>query len=232
MNNYIIFFNTHLVFVLSLLTAVIWYYYSRTETRSLFGFVLYPIYHFREILDPRENSFVFVIVFSYLTFLSGIAHFIFPESPYAYLFWLGGFLFFEYCMILIYILQPRKLLSRLLIFIIPGILIAVGIYLSVHQRSYQPMNIVDFMAQVTLFIGAVTAILEIINKDLFPEKTETFFIAFGLIIFSFLHILSTSIMILDFVEYFDFSYYATLITLLYWIVIIPWIKRLKSKLSS
>ncbi|MFH1734678.1 MAG: hypothetical protein ABIE92_08205 [bacterium] len=233
MNDILAFVKMHGGFILSLIVAVIWYFRSyKGKPRSLLGFSLYPIYHIKDVLHPKTNPFVFVIVFSYLIFLSGISYFIFPKSPYVYLVGSGVFLLFQFCLILIYTLQPRKLLSYGLIFIIPGILITVCIFLCIKFRSYQPINILNFIAQVTLFVGAIIALLEIFRKDLFPERTEMFFIAFGLIIYSFLHMLSTSIMILDYVRHYDFSYYSTLITLIYWIAIIPWIKRLKFKLSS
>jgi len=233
MNTLLTFTTTHLVFCLSGLVTLIWYYNTRKYgPRKFLYFLFYPLVHFREVVTPTAHPAAFILTFTYLTFLSGVEHFLFPTNPYVYVIGWGVFLLFECCMILIYVLRPMKRLIWNLITFLPLIAISTGIYLSILKHNYQPLNILDFIVQVIMFAGAIYGLVDIFRIEVSSENVEAFFIMLGLIIYSFLHILSTSILIVDFVEYFDFPYYVELITLIYWIAIIPWIKRLKFKLSS
>lgn len=98
------------------------------------------------------------------------------------------------------------------------------------MKDFQPMNNIDFIEAIYLFIGSVFIMSRIINKDRFVENLEAFFVFFGLILYSFLQILSTIMLSFDFFRNFNFALFATLITMLFWLVSVPWIRRLKSRL--
>ncbi len=219
-------------FLLSGITAVLWYQFNFSiKPRSLTRLLLFPIAHFGSILRIRENPSVYPITLCYLIFVSGVAHLLFPQNHCIYTIGWGLILLFEIFGVSVYAFNVKRIRAFLFCGIIAILFIGYGVLKTMQIKNYQIMNTIDFLESIYLFTGSVYILVSIVVKNRFVQEFDAFLIFFGLVIYSFLHILSSGILAIDVVKYFDFALYATLITMLYWVVIIPWIRRLKSKLS-
>lgn len=93
------------------------------------------------------------------------------------------------------------------------------------------MNQADFVEVFVLFVGSVYILAKIVIRDQFESDFPAFFLFFGLALYSFLQCLSTILIALDFHGNFEFGVYSGIITNLFWLVCIPWLKHLKSRLT-
>jgi hypothetical protein len=219
--------------ILTGITALAWYLYSfSSKPGSLIKLLFFPAAHFRAILQIRQFPAAFVIGHCYLVFIFGIVQLCWPASPHVYLVGWGLFVLFDIFTVTLYLFNIRKTGHYLFVGIISLAYIIYVIVNSIHLRSYAPLITLGFAIDVYVFIVAVIILSSVVIKGIFHKEIDAFFIFFGWLVNSFLDILSSSILSIDFIEHFDFSYYATLITMLYWCAIILWIRRLKYKLSS
>ena len=232
MKSIVDFFQTHGVFALSGVVTVLWYLsLLKTKPRTFIRLVVFPVGHLREMLDPRGHPTTIPIAFCYIIFIGGVASLISAQDARVYLAGWCLLVLYELNFMAAYFLRPRN--KKLLSLLSALILLTVG-YIAmkvVQQKGFQLINAFDFGVQIYLFVGSVAAFVGTITKDRFAKEPETLFVFFGLIIYSFLQSLSTIMLAFDFIQNFDFAYYATLITLLFWLASIPWIKRLKSRLT-
>jgi len=232
MNAILGFLQTHGVLLLSGLIALLWYLFLfRYRPRSFIRFAAFPISHFRLVLDVRENPYTIPITLCYLIFAGGIASIVSSSDPHAFLIGWCLALLYELSALTAYFLIPKSKRILLVCSVIILLFVGYGAIKTIQAKDFQIMNNFDFAAQVYIFIGSILAVAGIIIKDRFAKEVDAFFVFFGLIIYSFLQSLSTIMLAFDFVQNFDFAYYATLITLLFWLVSIPWVKRLKSRLT-
>ena len=116
--------------------------------------------------------------------------------------------------------------------VIPALPTILGAILSLKYRSYQPVNIVDFFNSLILMIGSTLILRYLLLKKPFIENIETFFIFSGFILYFGLQILSSNILTFDFLKYWVFGQNATLIVLVYWLVSIICIRKIRYKYSS
>ncbi len=232
MSHIIALLKLHGVFIFSGLTAVLWYLFLfKSQPRSLVGIVFFPLAHHKSLLKVRENTDTIPIVLCYLMFVSGIGSLVSSSDPIVFLLGWCLLLLFELNVIAAYYLEPVNKRVLAIISVLILLIVIYGAVKTVQAKDFQVMNNLDFAAQIVLFIGSVIAVTRIIMRDRFAAEMDAFFVLFGLIIYSFLHSLSTIMLAFDAIQNFDFAYYTTLITLLFWLVSIPWIKRLKSRLT-
>jgi len=232
MNSLVEFFQTHGVFAVSGIVAILWYLFLlESKSRSPLRLVVFPVGHLREMLDPRGYPTAIPITLSYLIFVGGIASLISGQDARVCLAGWCLLLLYELGAIAAYFLRPMNRKILLLLSVLILLAVSYGAFKTVQLKNFQIMNAIDFAAQTILFLGSVAALSIIIIKDRFVHEISSFFVFFGLIIYSFLQSLSTIMLTFDFFQNFDFAYSATLITLLFWLVSIPWIKRLKSRLT-
>jgi len=224
--------RTYGTFALSGITAMLWYLVLfRSMHRSAAGIIFFPIAHSGSVVNVRDNTETIPIVLCYLMFIIGLGSLLSSADPNVYISGWGLLLLYQLIAISAYFLNPRH---RVILSIISLIFLLLVIYFAVktvRTEVFQIMNNLDFVTQVYVIIGSIIAIVSIIRNDRFAKEPETLFVFFGLIIYSFLQCLSTIMLAFDFIQNFDFAYYATLITLLFWLASIPWIKRLKSRLT-
>ncbi|TKJ38546.1 hypothetical protein CEE37_12330 [candidate division LCP-89 bacterium B3_LCP] len=224
--------SLHGVITLSGLTAFFWYIFIfKAESRSPLRLLIFPFAHFSQAFYTYNNPEVFPIMLGYVTFSCSLIQLFFPSSQLIYLFVWGTILAYEIFGVTTYVIRVSKIQFLIICIALTTILIGYGIIRTMQIENYQLMTRFDFIISIYLFIASVYILTRIIIKDSFTEDIEAFFVFFGLIIYSFLHLLAASILALGIVENFDYAFYATLITMLFWILVIPWIRYLKSKLS-
>lgn len=219
-------------FTLTGFTIALWYYLKLEGVpRSIIKLIFFPIAHFNQIKKLYNCPSAIVILISYTIILCEIMRTFFSSSPYLYLMSWGMVLIVESYCVSAYAFKLKK--GKFFTFCLGLILLltCIGIYSSISNRSYKPMIVFDFAEDIYLFVGSAFILTRIAKYGRFHEELDAFFIFFGMLIYAFLHSLSSSILSLDPFEYFDFAYLSTMITMLYWSVTIPWIRRVKSKLS-
>lgn len=90
---------------------------------------------------------------------------------------------------------------------------------------------ISFVECVAVFFGSFYVVIRIIVKNRFEEDLVDFFAFFGLLIYSFLHTLSGIAEVTDFFEAYHFGSIATFMGILFWLVSVLWVRRLKYKLT-
>ena len=232
MNSIISMVETHGVFMSSAVTALLWYgFILDTKPRSFIRLLGFPLFHFQAIRNIRENPATFPIALCYVIILGAIIQLILPNNPYIFVVGWWLILIYELFGVTSYILRPKKTSSFLIIITIILLFVGYGAVNTILLRSYQFMNRIDFIESIYIFIGSIYIVASINLRDRFFEELESFFVFFGLIIYSFLHVLSTSMLAFGVREYFDYTLYATLTAMFFWLISIPWIRHLKFKHS-
>lgn len=112
---------------------------------------------------------------------------------------------------------------------IPIILAAI---LSWTQRTYNPVNVVDFYNMIVLMLGSIAIIRYLLISESFMTKIESYFIFSGFILYFSMHILAGNIMVFDFFKNFTFAAMANLISLIFWLGSLFFIWKIRSKHSS
>lgn len=226
------FISVYSGFLLSGINALLFYFFLfEAAPRSFARLVAFPFLHFQSLLSIREHPIIIPIVFCYFIFVGGIASLIAPSQPYVYFVWWGLILMCELFMPTAYVLKLRRILPILIFIVIFLIFISYGIIMTIQIKEYKVMNAVDFISKIYVFAFSLFVMIYIIIKDRFARDFKAFFVFFGLILYSFLHIISTIALEWDFLGSLDFAFWATRITMLFWIASIPWIRHLQSKLT-
>lgn len=224
---------THSGQTLVMILTVLWYFFFfENKSRSALRLALFPLIHTSALLRIRENPAVLPVGMGYFLALGGIAMLLTDCSPYTYVIQEGVYLvFLTFCMTSIVLdLQEgdrRILTSAASIILIAGFCTI----LSMVIKSYTPMNILDLIVNVYTFLVSAHVAASIVVRSSFAEDMVAFFVFFGLVVSSFLHCLATIMEAFDFVKYFDFSYCTLLTILVFWLVSVPWIHHLKSRLT-
>jgi hypothetical protein len=161
-----------------------------------------------------------------------VVQLLFPSTPWVYITVWGAILAYEIFGVTTYVFRIMKIQFYLICIAIIIIFIGYGILKTIQIEGYQLMTRFDFAVCIYLFIVSVYVLARIIVRDSFKEDLEAFFIFSGLVLYSFLHLLAAGVLALGVVKNFDYAYYATLIAMLFWIVVIPWIRHLTHKLSQ
>ncbi len=214
------------------LTAVLWYFLKfEGVPRSFIKLIFFPFAHFIQIKNIYYHPSAIVILLAYTIVLCEIIRLLFSSSPYLYLASWGMVIVVEIFCVSAYAFKLRKGKSFTFCLVFILLFVCFGVYLSIISKSYNPMNFLDFTENIYLFIGSAFILVRIAKYGRFYEELDAFFIFFGMLIYAFLHALSSSILSLNPFKYFDFAYLSTLITMLYWSAVIPWTRRVKSKLS-
>ena len=111
-------------------------------------------------------------------------------------------------------------------FAIPVIISAIISYIG---KSYDPVNKIDFYLMILLSIISFINLRFILLKESFIENIESFFIFFGFIFYFGLHILACNTSMLDFLENWNISQNATMISLIFWLGSVFIIWKIKSR---
>jgi hypothetical protein len=214
------------------ITATLWYFLKcDCMSRSLLKLVSFRISHFNQVRNLYSNPAVVVILITWAIGITGVIRFFSVDDPYLYLCTWGIMILVESYCLTAYVFKLGKTTSSIFCFLLILLFSGIGIVLSIKNRSYEPMNLIDFIENIYLFIGSAFILFRIAKFGRFYEELDAFFIFFGILVYAFLHALSSSILSLNPFAYFDFAYLSTLITMLYWSAVIPWTRRVKSKLS-
>ena len=231
MNFLLKFAQVHGIFVLAVLTASLWYFFLfNNKMWRVLKLIYFPVSHISSIANIYKNPSAFPITICYVISITGVFQAIFSTSPYVYLFSWGLILAVELYGVIAYLFRINKMRSYVASIVPVLIIISYGMVRTIQARDYQFMNNIDFVVSLLIFIGSVNVIGQIILKDRFVEELIPFFIFFGLIIYSFLHGLSSVAISIDILANLDFAYYSTITTLLFWTGSVPWIRYLKYRL--
>jgi hypothetical protein len=199
------FVNEYGTAILRIFTVLFWIIlYKKTELKETNKFVL--------------NCFmIFLILFVISNFLM----LVFQRSPQVYL--------ISWCIISIFelyfiIAVNFKLFSEskeysdifLITVFVLSIPVIAATVLSFSKRSYGPVNTADSYNQVLLLLGSIMVVKTLLSKASFLENLEAFFIFSGLILYFGMHILSSSLFFINFLDNWNFGQYATFISLFYW----------------
>lgn len=224
--------NIYGVFILSGLTAILWYIcIYKSGSRSVLKLSAFPFAHFPRAFNTYKDPAVLPIMLGYVTFFGCVVQLLLPSSPNVYVFVWGTIMAYEIFGVTSYVFRIAKIQFFLICITIIIIFIGYGILETIQIEHYRLMTRFDFTVCIYLFIVSVYVLARIIVKDSFKEDLVAFFIFSGLVLYSFLHLLAAGVLALGVVEHFNYAYYATLIAMLFWIVVIPWIRHLTHKLS-
>jgi len=217
--------------IIGLINAVLWYIYIfPLKKRSVLNFALFPFFNAGRIINVRDNISTFPITYSYILIIYGIVFQLFTND-YVYCIGFGLLLIIESYVVISYVFQARKKGVNLSFLSFITVLVGLAIAVTLKTGDYQILNRFDFCENLIIFSGSSYIVFKIIIKDKFTEEMEAFFIFFGIIIYSFLHILATILLIFNIAEFFIYASNATLLTFIYWMIIIPWIHRLRSEIT-
>lgn len=223
----------HGITISSGLIVVLWYgFIFRAESRSALKLLIFPLAHFPKAFNAYENPPVLPILLGYITFLGCLIQLLLPISARIYIIFVwGSIVAYEIYGVTSYSIKIKTIRSFLICVAIILLIVGYVIARIIQLESYLLMNQFDFAVGIYLFIVSVYTLTQIIVKGRFRQNLEAFFVFFGVILYSFLHTLASSILSLGVIEHFNFAYYATLVTMLFWILVIPWIRHLKYKLT-
>ena len=221
--------------ILGFLNSALWYHYViRLENKSAINFILFPLRHFGNVIRVRDNASTFPIMYSFLLIFYGIAYQVKIDiytDIYVYCIGFGILLVYESFAVLSYAFEIRRMKSAFALLAFIGLIISIAVYQTIDKLNYQILCRFDFYENLVIFTGASYIVYTICKKDLFVEELEAFFIFFGVILYSFMHILATILLIFDISKNFVFASNATLLTFIYWMSIIQWIRRLRSEFT-
>lgn len=222
-----------LVLILSALVVIFWYRRLLEATpRSLVRVLAFPGWHWRQLLGLRDHPAAFPIFFCYLYVLDSL--FALCVNPTAYLTlaeW-SFILIAESFLVCLYLFDLRKGGARVFCLAIIAFYAGVGSVLTLKQRNYQIYNAFDFGECAFLLLAGSWIIGQLIRRDRFEQDLVALFTFFGLTLYAALQLLATIIMSFDFIQNADFSTYAVMVTFLFWLAAVPWIRHLQSKLTS
>ncbi len=156
---------------------------------------------------------------------------LFIFSPYIGLAEWGIFLISEAFLISIYLFRLEKLRSVLICLTVIMLYAAWGAFSTSQARDDQVLNAFDFGECTYLLFASSWIIFRIIKEDRFEQDLVAFFTFFGVVTYAALQIIATIIMAFDFRENEDFSFFAVIITFTFWLLAVPWIRRLRYKLT-
>jgi len=216
----------------SLFALILWnYYIFDVEKRGIKRLVFFPITEHRPLFNPKRRPDTIPLAFNYILIFQVILMFITGLSPVTSLIFWCIFLFYLCFIISQYIFYSIKYLPTITITVC-GIVMIISSLITLQVKNFELMNVIDFTVHVYVFLGSLFIIGTIVVKEKFEEKLIDFFVFFGLLILSFLQIIATVPIAKDFFQYMDVGIIATLITVIFWIISVPWIIKLRCKLSS
>jgi hypothetical protein len=217
----------------SLLVVIYWYKQQfPAQPRSFLRIMAFPFYHFREVLNLPNFPSVFPIFFCYLYFADTLLSLLNISSVSILVLEWSLFVAFETFLISIYWLGLKKSKSLTICFLMIVMYVLLGDYLTIHLKTWQVQNAFDFGECFYLLLASTWIVFRIIHEEGFERDLVAFFVFFGVILYSSLQIISTIIMAFDFSQNEDFSFIAVIITFLFWLLAVPWIHRLRYKLTS
>ena len=114
------------------------------------------------------------------------------------------------------------------IFSIPIILAPI---LTWTYKSYAPVNTMDFYNLILFMMGTIYIEKMVLFSSDFPVFIEVFFIYAGFTLDFGLHILASNVISINFIGNYNFSQFATLVSLIFWIGSVFFIWKIRSKHS-
>lgn len=221
----------NIAFVSCIAVTVLWYYYIlERENHSFLRLLIFPISNKSNILSFDLFPAGIPIVFCYLITLQDISTLIADRDPLVFLISVCISTLFIVFYPLHWLFKFNKIFN-ILYFAVSVAIVGFFGYLTYYYKNFEIWNNFDFVVQIVTLCISLYVISRVIIKDLFVEKLIDFFVFTGLIIYSFLQIVATIMMKFGFSENFNFATIASFSTMIFWIISVPWILRLKSKLS-
>jgi hypothetical protein len=217
---------------LTALVMLVWYVFVlEDEKKTPLKLIFLPAYYRARILDIRANPLLFPLLYNYFLFWGGMAMHLTENAPYTYFtYWIILFLY-EINAPLQYLFAGRHRRLHIILLTFFLLLAAVSILKTLLIKDYEPINQADFVEVFSLFVGSIYVLAKIVIRDQFEMDFRAFFAFFGLALYSFLQCLATILIALDFHGNFEFGAYASVVADLFWLISIPWLKHLKSRLT-
>ena len=221
----------YITFFLFIIVAVSWYYYIyKRYNHSILNLLVFPISNYSSIATIGSAPGVIIITFCYILIPHSATTLLTKGNPLVYL--IGAYITAVYLLFypILWVFKFNRILKYLYF---TSILLIAGYfaYITYLHKNFETWNNFDFGVQIYLLCISFYAITKIVIKDLFEEKLVDLFIFIGFVTYSFLHIVATIMLKYGFSQYFDFAVTATFFPMLFWIISVPWILRLKSNFS-
>ena len=196
----------HALYLLAGLTGFLWYkFIFQVEPRSLRRLLLFPVSHAHQVWDMRKYPSAFPIGLAYIYIITFIISILYYEDRYVYTFCWGLILIYELFGLVSYIFGSEKQLFKIITLILIVFFVSYGMLSCLILRNYDYMTNIDFIESILLFACSLFVVIWIIVKDLFAKNIDAFFVFFGLVIYSFLHILSNVPAVIDFMKLYYFA---------------------------
>jgi len=155
-------------------------------------------------------------------------------SRYIYLFFWAVVTIYEFFIIvkalfISLILEKKQTKILIIVLITLSIPVILAAILSHTKETWNPINTTDFYNIILLLFGTVFILRNILSIGSFVDNIESFFIYTGFALYFGLHIIASNKLSLDFLSYWPFGQFATLISLIYWTGSVFFLWKLKHK---
>lgn len=155
-------------------------------------------------------------------------------SRYIYLFFWAVVTIYEFFIIvkalfISLILEKKQTKILIIVLITLSIPVILAAILSHTKETWNPINTTDFYNMILLLFGTVFILRNILSIGSFVDNIESFFIYTGFALYFGLHIIASNKLSLDFLSYWPFGQFATLISLIYWTGSVFFLWKLKHK---
>jgi|GEM_PF-1558763 len=227
------FFTYFSVTFLAILSYILWY--RKTcgfHLKDSYRLPLYPLFYFRDISFNHPQPGVYAAAVSYTFVINGLICIIFRDSPIVYLIAWGLVLLIETYGAISFLFHKPNWIRQIILFIIVTAYLTTGILISISNWRYDDMNIFDLYCQIVIFSVSLIVIINIALKGTFFQNMEKFFVFFVLCLHSVLQVLLTIPTYIDIFTNFEITLYSLRLFFLLWIISIPCIHYLKSRLLS
>lgn len=196
-------------------------------------------YHSKSKIDERNNrnNVILFVTFNLLFVIWNLAMIIFNSFELWLILWCIIILF-EYYIVLIALSKLTDFsffynnLQYLMLSVV-SIPIIIAAILTYIYKNYNPINTVDFYNQIILEILSIFILRKILTNDKFSNFLDSFFIFAGFILYFTLHILASNAVIfgINTLQNYNFSKFATLVSLIFWLGSVFFIWKIRSNHS-
>jgi len=227
---------SEIVFVsICMLLGLICYYLWVRHLRRKWGNISRWVFLFPFILlsntpsDKLRACISFFVIYIYSYIILSIATMILGCYPTSYTILCAFFMAFElvifYLVGLVFI--KKKFIPTLLLIIFVAVIFYGG-YANIANRSYQPLNIVDFFISLVKILIIILAFSLIVKKKV-VSGVEIIYILMGFLIFFLLQLFNTILVIQDLDANWRFMLIAPIFAFAFWGSSLIWIHKIQSR---
>jgi len=226
------FIHENRVAFFSVLTALFWYgTIFPVKPRSFLKFLCFPIGHRESLLNLQSNPEAILITFFYVRFIIWPITLTPFYNPVLYVAYVVVIWTTELFLFSDYLFRLKNNFLKIIVLICSLLLSTAIGFDTILYRNYQIVNNFDFFVSIYLFFISLITIIRISITGEIQSELITYFVFLGFAIYSFLQILSSIILRYDFLSNYNFNHTAFLVSIIFWLISVPWYRHLKSKLT-